>query len=96
MIRTTYNRQGEGVFPFEYYTKRGDDGDITLLGWGRYGRHSVLAGQAMKQAIAFFKSDGELNAALVEAGIDPDEVNWSSKWTEPQVSYNHLPDGPDW
>lgn len=97
MIKTTYRRQGEGVFPFEYYTKhRESNGDVTLKGWGQYGRSSVLAGQSMKQFIDSFKSEEELNAALKEAGIFPAEVEWSSSWIEPQNSFNHLPDEPDW
>ena len=97
MIKTTYRRQGEGVFPFDYYTKhREADGSVTLKGWGRYGRSSVLAGQSMKQFIDSFPSEAELNAALVEAGIFPAEVEWSSKWVEPQNTFDHLSDGSDW
>ena len=97
MIKTTYRCQGAGTKSFEYYTKhRENNGDVTLKGWGEYGPSSVLAGQSMKQFIDSFKSEEECDAALVEAGIDPAGVNWSNKWMEPQNTFNHLPDGPDW
>jgi len=96
MIKTTYRRQGAGVVPYEYYTKQPDGGNITLKGWGTYGPHSVLAGQSMKSFLGSYKSEEDLNAALVEAGIDPAEVSWSNKWVEPQNSFNHLPDDSDW
>ena len=97
-IKTTYRRQGDGTFPYDYYTKErtSEDGDITLKGWGIYGSSSVLSGQSMKSHIGYFKSEEQLNQALVDSGIDPNEVNWSNKWMEPQVSLNHLPDEPDW
>ena len=97
MINTTYRRQGEGEFPFDYYTKeRTARGDINLKGWGIYGRSSVMAGQAMKQFLDSFETEEELDAALVKVGIDPAEVNWSNKWMEPVPSYHHLPDEGDW
>lgn len=97
MIRTTYRQQGAGVVPFEYFTKHGNaDGSVDLKGWGTYGPSSVLAGQSMKCFLASFNSEEELNSALVEAGIDPEEVNWSNKWVEPQNSFNHLSDESDW
>jgi len=96
-IRTTYNRQGAGTASFEYYTKeRMEDGDIKLVGWGTYGPSSVLYGQASKNVLCWFKSEEQLEIALAEAGIYPADVHWSNKWTEPQISVNHLPDEPDW
>ena len=96
-IRTTYRRQGDGTFSFDYYTKeRISEDEIKLVGWGQYGSSSVLAGQTSKNVLSWFKSEAELNEALVAAGIDPESVNWSNKWMEPQVSVNHLPDTPDW
>lgn len=96
MIRLTYRRQGSGVTPYEYFTKTPSAGGIDVHGWGSYGPHSVLAGQSMKSFLDFFTSEAECDKALVDAGIDPADVSWSSKWVEPQNSFNHLPDEPDW
>ena len=97
MLRTTYRRQGAGIATYEYYTKhRGRDGSVDIKGWGVYGPSSVLAGQPMKSFLGSFENDALADAALVEVGIDPHSVNWSSGWVEPQNSYNHLPDEPDW
>ena len=96
MIRTTYRRQGSGVVPYDYYTKTRDTSGITVHGWGTYGQYSVLAGQSMKSVLNFFNDEAECDAAFVEAGIDPASVNWSNEWVEPQNTFNHLPDGPDW
>ena len=94
-ISTTYRCQGEGTLPFDYYTKTGSPDDVTLHGWGHYGKYSVLAGQHMKQFLACYTSEAELDAALIDAGINPADVEWSSKWQEPQNTFNHLPDEPD-
>ena len=96
MIKTTYRRQGEGVFPFEYYTKHAEGDGVVLKGWGQYGRSSVLAGQSMKQFIESYVDEEALNEDLIAAGIDPADVTWSSKWIEPQNTFDHLPDEPDW
>ena len=98
MIRTTYRSKGKFI-PFNYFTKTGGircgDG-VTLHGWGTYDSNSVLAGQSMKAFVGCFETEAEADAALVEAGIDPAAVNWSSKWFEPQNTFDHLPDGSDW
>ena len=103
MIRTTYRKQSNGGSyrtAFRYYTKTGaircGEESITLYGWGTYGTASVLAGQGMKTFLGCFASDAELSAALIEAGINPEDVNYSSKFVEPQNTYNHLPDTQDW
>ena len=97
MIKTTYRRQGDGTFAYDYYTKeRMPDGDIKLVGWGKYGSSSVLSGQSMKAILSWFKTDSDLDAALVEAGINPGDVNWSNKWMEPTVSLTHLSDEGDY
>ena len=95
-ISTTYNCQGEGTLPFDYYTKTGSPDNVTLHGWGHYGYQSVLAGQSMKQFLGFYNSEEDLNADLLDAGIAPEWVEWSSKFSEPQNSFNHLPDESDW
>lgn len=95
-VRTTYRKDFKQV-PFEYYTKeRLSDGDIKLVGWGTYGSSSVLAGQAMKNAIAFFKTEAELDEALQDAGVYPADVHWSNQWMEPVTSFNHLSDEGDY
>jgi len=82
--RTHYSRDGRKV-KFEYYTMNAEpDGSVFVYGWGEYGRNSVLAGQAMKKGLDHFDSEAE---AIAVYG----DMNFSSKWTEPSVSLNHLP-----
>ena len=96
MIRTTYKKQGDGIRSYDYYTKAGTARGIDLHGWGQYGSSSVLAGQSMKSYLDTFDTEEELDAALIDAGINPEDVQWSSKWIEPQNTFDHLPDGSDW
>ncbi len=97
MLRTTYNAQGDGIREFDYFEKRANpDGSVDILGWGRFGSSSVLAGQAMKSFLDCFSSEAEADAALHEAGIQSENVNWNSPWLEPQISVNHLPDDSDY
>lgn len=84
---------------FDYFTlQRERDESVTVYGWGTYPRYSVLAGQASKtwlhscdteeDARAFIKQGwGKRHAA---------DANWSSRWTEPQVSLMHLSDEGDY
>jgi len=83
--QTHYRRDGKMV-KFDYYEKRahGGDHEVSVIGWGTYGRSSVLAGQAMKKGVGWFDSEKEAEAMYGPMG-------WNSKWTEPQVSLNHLP-----
>lgn len=99
MLRTTYRRQGgnPSIVEFDYYEKRREEnGFVTVLGWGTFGPSSVLAGQASKHSLSTYETEELANEAMREVGIDPAEVNWNSKWIEPQISLNHLPDTPDW
>lgn len=74
---------------FEYYTMNAEpDGSVFVYGWGVYERSSVLAGQSMKKGLDHFDSAEE---AMKVYG----DMNYSSKWTEPQVSLNHLPGEDD-
>lgn len=87
--RTHYSRDGRKV-RFDYYEKRQNPGqaDVDVIGWGTYGRSSVLSGQASKHFLDNFDSEAE-----AEAVYGP--MNWNNKWLEPQVSLNHLPGEDD-
>ena len=87
--RTHYERDGKKV-KFEYFTMNVEpDGSVFVYGWGTYGRSSVLAGQAMKKGLDHFDTP---DAAMAVYGSD---MNFSSKWTEPGISLNHLPGEDD-
>jgi hypothetical protein len=74
----------------EWYEKRANpDGSVDVIGWAEYERWSVLAGQMGKIYVATFASEAEAEAEYGEMG-------WNSKWTEPQVSLNHLPGEGDY
>ena len=87
--RTHYERDGRSV-KFDYYEKRQNEGqtDVDVIGWGTYGRSSVLAGQASKHFLDNFPTEAE-----AEAVYGP--MNWNSRWLEPQVSVSHLPGEDD-
>lgn len=87
--RTTYNRDGRNV-RFDYYTANaeGDDG-VFVYGWGTYGRSSVLAGQAMKMGLDHFDTIEEARK------VYGDDLEFSSRWTEPGNSVGHLPGEDD-
>lgn len=75
----------------DYYTLRhGKWGGIDVLGWGTYPESSVLAGQPMKVFLDNFADEAEARRAYPQAG------SFSSAWTEPRVSLNHLPDHGDY
>jgi len=80
---------------FEYYTLRNSGGRVDLLGWGTYPPHSVLAGQAAKIFLGSYETEEEAIAAYKERGDKAELCGYSNKWTEPQVSLNHLPDTGD-
>ena len=86
--RTHYERDGRKV-KFDYYEKRGhEDGTVDVIGWGTYGRSSVLSGQASKHFLDSFESEEAAEAVY-------GSMNWNNKWLEPQVSLNHLPGEDD-
>lgn len=87
--RTHYERDGRKV-RFDYYEKRGNEHDehVDVIGWGTYGRSSVLAGQASKHFLDSFDTEAEAEAVYGAMG-------WNNKWTEPSVSLNHLPGEDD-
>ena len=87
--KTHYRRDGQLV-PYDYFEKRGhaDTDDVDMIGWGSYGRSSVLAGQPMKNFITSFPSSDEAEAIY-------GSMNWNSKYLEPQVSVAHLPGEDD-
>ena len=86
--KVTHYGYGSNRKKFEYYTMNAEpDGTVFVYGWGVYERSSVLAGQARKVGLDGFDSAEEAMAVY-------GDMNYSSKWTEPQVSLNHLP-GPD-
>lgn len=61
---------------------------FVVYGWSTYGKNSVLAGQPQK---VFLDSYETSDAALKEYP----QAAPGSKWTDPQVSLNHLPDEND-
>lgn len=74
---------------FDYYTLRvGRYGGVDVLGWGEYPESSVLAGQPMKVFVGNFPTEEAARSAY------PQAQQFSSAWTEPRVSLNHLP-GPN-
>lgn len=66
------------------------DGGVNVHGWGTYPRHSVLAGQPMKVILDGFPDEAAARKAYPQA-----QEGFSSKWTEPPVSLNHLPGEDD-
>ncbi len=71
---------------FDYITLQFKKHDgFNAYGWSTYPENSVLAGQAMKCFIDTFETREEAEAAFPDA-------QWSSEFTEPQPSYNHLPE----
>jgi hypothetical protein len=75
---------------YDYFTlENKGDNNFVAYGWGTYGDSSVLAGQSKKSFITSFDTMAEAEAAYPEA-------NWSNKWVEPQNTFNHLSDGPDY
>ena len=87
--QTHYRRDGKMV-PFDYYEKRAHGGnhEVTVLGFGTYGRSSVLAGQPMKKAVGWFDSEEE-----AEAMYGP--MNWWNKYMSAEASVSHLPGEDD-
>ena len=70
---------------FDYYTLRWSKyGGVDVLGWSTY-RSGVLQGQPRKVFLDSFEDEEEARKAF------PLATNFSSSWTEPQVSLNHLP-----
>lgn len=72
----------------DYLTYEHRHGSIVVHAWGRYPDSSVLAGQPCKQFLDSFETVEEALAAYPEA-------EGSHPLFQPQVSLNHLPDGPD-
>ena len=81
---------------YDYYTLTNEgNGIYTVHAWGRYSSSSVLAGQARKVFIESFEHLGHHEDAMAKAQAEYGDMNWSNKWTEPQVSLNHLPGEDD-
>jgi hypothetical protein len=75
---------------YDYYTLRHSKyGGIDVLGWSTYPKGSVLEGQPMKVFLGAFDTEEEAKKAY------PQATSYSSVWTEPQVSLNHLPSEND-
>lgn len=70
------------------YEWRHDD-SIVVHGWDEYPANSVLAGQARKSFIDSFETEEEVNEAFPDAEA-------SHPMMQPQNTFNHLPDTPDW
>ena len=74
----------------EYCTmRRTEDGSVDVIGWGTYPESSVLAGQASKTYLDNFPTEEEARAMY------PAITGFSSKWTEPVNTFNHLPGEED-
>jgi len=86
------NDTGKGVWngkQYDYCTLSWNErGGVNLYGWGTYGRSSVLAGQSKKCFLEMYDSQEEAEAKHPDLGF-------SSKWTEPRNTFNHLPDHQD-
>tara|TARA_R100000750_G_scaffold45368_1_gene30450 strand:- start:531 stop:806 length:276 start_codon:yes stop_codon:yes gene_type:complete len=74
---------------FDCYTinHRGDE-NYCVYGWGEYPEYSVLAGQPRKVFLNSYKTIEAAQEAYPEAKV-------GNRWTEPQVSVNHLPGEDD-
>lgn len=85
--KITHYGRGNNARKFQYYTMGTDPmlpGRVIVYGWGVYEKSSVLSGQPMKKFLVTFESEAEAKAVY-------GDMNFSSKWTEPQVSVSHLP-----
>ena len=71
---------------FDQYTMRVTDDGIDVVGWGTYPDDSVLAGQTSINYLDSFETEAEARKAY------PKIDGFSSKWSEPRVSLNHLPE----
>lgn len=75
---------------YEYHTLERKSDKVVAYGWRRYPVSSVLAGQPMKCFLDSYELED-----IGKAKADYPDAEWSSPWTEPQVSLNHLSDEPD-
>lgn len=83
--KQTHYGYGSQRKKFQYYTMNAEpDGGVFVYGWGVYERSSVLAGQARKVGLDYFDTAEQAKKVY-------GEMNFSSKWTEPGISLNHLP-----
>lgn len=74
---------------FEYYEKRqSGDGRIEVLGYRKYPRSSVLAGQLGKVFVESFDTEEEAEAKY-------GSMNWWNKWLSASPSVSHLPGEDD-
>lgn len=75
---------------YRYYKLRvGSHGGVDVLGFGTYPDSSVLAGQTSKTFIDNFPTEEAALAAY------PQAKGYTSRFTEPVVSLNHLPGEDD-
>ena len=70
--------------------RAGRYGGVDVVGFYEAKRSSVLAGQTLTQFIDNYPDEASARAAHPDAN-----EGWTSKWTAPQVSLNHLPDEDD-
>lgn len=73
---------------YSYQVMRCGANPVYVYGWGVYERGSVLEGQARKVFLDAYPS-------VEDALKQYPEAKPGSKWTDPQVSLNHLPDEND-
>ena len=73
---------------YSWYTIRSDGrGGIDVHGFKEC-TSGVLKGQTLKHFVDSFDTEEEAKAKFPDA-------EYGSKWTDPQVSYNHLPSEDD-
>lgn len=85
---THYERDGRRV-KFDYYEKRGNrDGTVDVLGFGTYGRRSVLSGQPMKKFLGCFPSEAAAESVY-------GSMHWWNKYLSAEASVSHLPGEDD-
>jgi hypothetical protein len=81
------NKQEFDRLTYEVRKMHGVD-EVNIYGWGTYEPHSVLAGQPKKVFIDTFDTLDDALRAFPDA-------QGGGKFTDPQVSLNHLPGEDD-
>jgi len=69
-----------------YTLRQGRYGGIDVLGWDQFPTNSILAGQPRKTFLDNFETTEQAQAKY------PQAEQFGNKWTDLQVSLNHLPD----
>ncbi|RYU63775.1 hypothetical protein [Aliivibrio finisterrensis] len=78
-----------GQEPSHFTYQVSERGGFDVYGWGIYPTSSVLAGQDCKTYFDYFETIEEVNKYYPDATA-------SHKLMEPQNTFDHLPDTPDY